>query len=201
MGILIKIQNCHSRICSWKYLKNVGHLIQALTHRGRVTHINVSKQTITGSDNGLSPCRRQAIIWTSAGILLIRPLGTNFSEILKQIYIFSFKKMHLKMSSGKGQPFCLGVNVLMCWYAIQFHSYLHNVTYIHQGNLKAHARHGNHVETIRRSSYQTRKHWWWRHNRKKCLLLTLCYGKSPVTSGFPECKAFFVVRMNKLVNN
>ena len=35
-----------------------------------------------GSDNGLSPGRRQAIIWTNVGILLIEPLGTNFSEIL-----------------------------------------------------------------------------------------------------------------------
>ena len=45
-------------------------------------HICVSKQTIIGSDNGLSPGRRQAIIWTNAGILLIGTLGTNFSEIL-----------------------------------------------------------------------------------------------------------------------
>ena len=52
-----------------------------LTHWGRVMHICVSKQTIIGSDNGLSPDRRQAIIWTSAGILLIGPLGTNFGEI------------------------------------------------------------------------------------------------------------------------
>ena len=41
----------------------------------------VSKQTIIDSDNGLSPGRRQAIIWTNAGILLIETLGTNFSEI------------------------------------------------------------------------------------------------------------------------
>ena len=33
-----------------------------LTHWGRVTHICVGKQTIIGSDNGLSPGRRQAII-------------------------------------------------------------------------------------------------------------------------------------------
>ena len=33
-----------------------------LTHRGRVTHICVSKRTIIGSDNGLSPSRCQAII-------------------------------------------------------------------------------------------------------------------------------------------
>ena len=40
-----------------------------LTHWGRVTHIWVDKLTVTGSDNGLSPDRRQAIIWTNAGIL------------------------------------------------------------------------------------------------------------------------------------
>ena len=83
-----------------------------LTHWGRATHICVGKLTIIGSDNGLSPGRRQAIIWTNAGILLIGPLGTNFSEIVIEIRSFSFKKMHLKMSSGKWRPFCLGLNVI-----------------------------------------------------------------------------------------
>ena len=86
-----------------KYAKPNGIQVRSLwllkTHWGRVTHICVSKLTIIGSDNGLSPGRRQAIIWTNAGILLIRTLGTNFSEILGQIHSFSFKKMHLKMSS------------------------------------------------------------------------------------------------------
>ena len=40
------------------------------------------------SDNGLSPGRRKAIIWTNAGISLIGPLGTNFSEILTEIITF-----------------------------------------------------------------------------------------------------------------
>ena len=83
-----------------------------LTHWGRVTHICVNKLPIFGSDNGLSPGRRQAIIWTNAGILLIGPLGTNFSEILIVSHTFSFKKMHLKMSSAKWRSFCLGLNVL-----------------------------------------------------------------------------------------
>ena len=87
-------------------------LTELLTHWGRVTHICVSKITIIGSDNGLSPGRSQAIIWTSVGTLLIWPLGTNFSEILIEIYTFSFKKMHLKMSSAKWRPFCLGLNAL-----------------------------------------------------------------------------------------
>ena len=84
-----------------------------LTHWGRVTHICVSKLTIIGSDNGLSPGRRQAIIWTNAGILLIWPLGTNFSEILIEIQTFSLKKMRLKMSSAKCFPLRLGFNVLI----------------------------------------------------------------------------------------
>ena len=82
-----------------------------LTHWGRVTHICVSKLTIIGSDNGLSPDRRQAIIWTNTGISLIGPLGTNFSEILIEILTLSFKKMRLKVSSAKRWPFCLGLNV------------------------------------------------------------------------------------------
>ena len=83
-----------------------------LTHWGRATHI-CSKLTIIGSDNGLSPDRRQAIIWTNAGLLLIRPLGTNFSEILIEILAFSFKKMRLKVASAKRRPFCLGLNMLI----------------------------------------------------------------------------------------
>ena len=48
-------------------------------------HICVNKLTIIGSDNGLSPGRRQAIIWTDGWILLIGPLETNLSEILIEI--------------------------------------------------------------------------------------------------------------------
>ena len=77
-----------------------------------MTHICVSKLTIIVPDNGLSPDRRQAIIWTNAEILLIWTSGTNFSEILSEIHIFSFKKMHLKISCAKRRPFCLGLNVL-----------------------------------------------------------------------------------------
>ena len=87
-----------------------------------MTHICVNKLTIIGSDNGLSPGQRQAIIWTNAGILkkkkkdagilLTEHLRTNFSEILNEIDTFSFKKIYLQMLSGKWWPFCLGLNVL-----------------------------------------------------------------------------------------
>ena len=86
--------------------------VEMLTHWGRVTHICVSKLTIIGSDNGLSSGRRQVIIWTNDGIVLIRTLFTNFSENLSEIHSFSLKKMHLKMSSAKWRLFRLGLNEL-----------------------------------------------------------------------------------------
>ena len=102
-----------SQGCKWKYILCLKKSAQqGLTHWGRVAHICVSNLTTIGSDNGLSPGRRQAIIWTNAGILLIDPSWTNFSEILIEIPTFSFKKMRLKVSSAKWRPFCLGLSVL-----------------------------------------------------------------------------------------
>ena len=105
-------KNSVENVAQMVMLANRTLNISALTHWGRVTYICVSNLTITGSDNGLSPGWHQAIIWANAGILLIGPLGINFSEILIEINTFSFKKMPLKMSSGKWQQFCLGLSVL-----------------------------------------------------------------------------------------
>ena len=77
-----------------------------------MAHTCVGNLVIIGSDNGLLPGRRQAIIWTNAGILLTGPLGTNFSEILSEIHTVSIKKIRLKTSSAKWRPFCLCLNVL-----------------------------------------------------------------------------------------
>ena len=106
---------------------------KSLTHWGRVTHICVSKLTIIGSDNGLSPDRHQVIIWTNDVLLLIGPLGTHFSEIFIEILTFSFKKMHLKVSSAIRRLFCLGLNVLTkgCDVNCSVH-----ITFLHPGNLK-----------------------------------------------------------------
>ena len=115
-GILIEIptfsfKKIHLKMSYAKWLLLcVG--LNVLTHWGRVTHICVSKLTVIASDNGLSPGRRQAIVWTNAGKLLIKLLGTNFRETIIEIHTFSSKKMHLKMSSGKWRPFFLGLNVL-----------------------------------------------------------------------------------------
>ena len=83
-----------------------------LTHWGRVKHICVSKLTTISSYNGLSPGRRQAIIWTNDGILLIWQLETKFNEILVKIHKLLFKRIHINMSSGNWRPFCFGLNVL-----------------------------------------------------------------------------------------
>ena len=98
---------------------------KAVTHWGRVTHICVSKLTSIGSDNGLSPNRRQAFIWTNAGLLLIGPLRTNFSEILIGNQTFSLKKMHLKLSSAKWRLFRLGLKELMPLHPIRPHRLNH----------------------------------------------------------------------------
>ena len=97
---------------SFVLLCSVSNQWLKLTHWGRVTHICVGNLIIIGSDNGLSPGRRQAIIWTNAGISLFGPLGIIFSEIVIKVQTFSFKKMHFKMSSGKWRTSCLGLNVL-----------------------------------------------------------------------------------------
>ena len=111
--------HCYGDSLLWVFRRKINSIvtmyktvIPMLAHWGRVTHICVRKLTIIGSDNALSPGRCQAMIWNNAGLLLIEPLGTNFSEIWIRIQTFSFKKMHLKMASAKWRPFCLGLNVL-----------------------------------------------------------------------------------------
>ena len=65
-----------------------------LAHWGHVMYICAGNLTSIGSNNGLSPGQREAIIRTSAGVLLIGPLGINISEIIVEIHAFLFKKIH-----------------------------------------------------------------------------------------------------------
>ena len=120
---------CHDVLIMTK--NQMTHVKTCLTHWGRVTHICVSKLAIIGSDNGLVPDRRKAIIWTIAVLLLIGPLGTNFSEILIEILASSFKEMRLKVWSAKWRPFCLGLNVFsqvtsQPWSVLPVKLYLHH---------------------------------------------------------------------------
>ena len=88
-----------SSVCTHLYHGYALCVQWKLTHWGRVTQLCVSELTIIGSNNGLSPGRRQAIIWTNAGILLIRTSGTNFRwNQVKSIHFRSRKciwKCHL----------------------------------------------------------------------------------------------------------
>ena len=106
-----------------------------LTHWGRVTHICIGNLVIISSDYGLWPGRRQAIIWTNAGILLIGPLGTNFSEILIERLTISFEKMRLKVSSAKWWPFCLGLTVLILHVLDILHHVARNLIINPNGNI------------------------------------------------------------------
>ena len=97
---------------NWRPISRLWWSFVSLTHWERVTHISVDDLTIIGSDNCSSPGRRQAIIWTNAGILLIGPIGTNISEISIEILTFSFKKLRLKVSCAEWRSFSLGLSVL-----------------------------------------------------------------------------------------
>ena len=82
----LRINNCEAGDL-WRRRAHYGVTVMRnsapleLAHWGRMTHICVGKLTIYSSYNGLSPGRRQAIIWTNAGILLIVSFGMNFGEI------------------------------------------------------------------------------------------------------------------------
>ena len=185
-----------------------------------MTHICISKLTIIGSGNGLSPGRSQVIIWTNAGILLIRTLGTNFN-ILSEIHVFSFKKMHLKMSSAKWRPFCLGLNVLRvynrnCEWNLWCY-YLKNPTLspfciCYDVGKTGNFNHNYSNVIFQKISIMSSKMWngslilpCWRHQMETfSALLALCAGNSSVTGVFPwqrpvtrSFDVFFDLHMNK----
>ena len=122
----------HSCYAMYKHLSDlcVKLLMTAsycITHWGWVKHIFVSKLTIVGSNNGLSPGRRQAIIWTNVGMLSIGPLGINFSEILIGIFIEenAFEIVVWKMAAILSRPQC--VNNWYSWWLT-----LHCIHYVHR---------------------------------------------------------------------
>ena len=100
-----------------RYSALMSWLIEAsMNYRGLVEaewHIYVSMNyAIIASDNGLSPDRRQTIIWNSAKILSSDPLETNFNEILAtNSYIFiqenPFENFVWNMSAISSQPQCV----------------------------------------------------------------------------------------------
>ena len=104
--------NMLGEICDANLAGRCSGQFITLTHWGRVMHICISKLIIIGSENDLEPGRRQPIIWTNAGVLLVRTSETHASEILSKTHKFPFKRMHLKMSSVKWWQFCLDLKVI-----------------------------------------------------------------------------------------
>ena len=99
----------------WNFLKLVPESLFTdayMRHEGEMSwftevewctyYVSVN-QAITDLDNALLPM---------LGLLLIWHFATNFSEIRIKIQKFSCKKMDMKMSSAKYQPFCSGLNQL-----------------------------------------------------------------------------------------
>ena len=76
-----------------------------------MTLIRVGKITTIGSDNGLSPGRRQAIISFSAGILLIGYIRINFSEIISDKSYVSIKGNALQNVVYGMMAICLDLNL------------------------------------------------------------------------------------------
>ena len=79
--------------------------VQHFTHWGRETQL-----TIIGSDNGLSPGRHQAILWTNAGIL--NPYEQNSVKSLSKFINFHSRKCIWKCRLRNGGHF---VSASLCF--------------------------------------------------------------------------------------
>ena len=87
----------------------------------------VSKLIIIGSDNGLSPCWGQAIIWTNAGLLLIWTPSNKFGEISIFVHFHSRKSIWKCRLDNDGHFIPASMSSLKTWR-------IFNLTYcIHYG--------------------------------------------------------------------
>ena len=84
---------------------------KVLTHQGRVTHICVSKLTIVGSHNGLSPCRRQW--WYIVNWNLKNKLKGNYNRN-SNIFIQenAFENLVCEMAAILSRPQCVKKMIL-----------------------------------------------------------------------------------------
>ena len=106
------VHNCMKMYSLEPFL--INNFFINLIHWGWVMHICISKLTIIGSDNDLSPGRHQAIIWINIGILLIGPLGTN-SVKYKSNFFFqekAFENVVRKLGAILSRPQCVNVEIL-----------------------------------------------------------------------------------------
>ena len=101
----------------------INMIYKPLTHWGRVTHICVSKLAIIAPDVAWSAPSHNLNQWWN----IVNSNHRNKRQWkLKRNHIFSFKKMHLKISAAKWRPFCLGLNVLKWWSCISANTNIQN---------------------------------------------------------------------------
>ena len=90
-----------------------------------LNHPIVTQLAIIDSDDGLSPGRRQSIIWTSAGILLVWTLRTKLMwNSNRNSYIFiqenAFENIVCEMSAILSRPQYVNVLILSDAYTFQW---------------------------------------------------------------------------------
>ena len=94
------------RGCRYQYPRN------GLTHGGRVTHICVNILDHHWFRSWLVAWSAPSHYLNQCWDIVNWTLRNKLQWHLNERHIFSFKKIHLKMSSGKCRPFCLGLHVL-----------------------------------------------------------------------------------------
>ena len=86
--------------------------VNGLINWGRVTHICVSKINHHWSREWFVAWSAPSHYLNQCWIIVHWNLKNKLQWNLNKICTFTFKKMHLKMSSVKWRPFCLGLNML-----------------------------------------------------------------------------------------
>ena len=146
-----------------------------------------------GSDNGLSPIRRKAMIKTNTGSLSIGPLGTNFNETFIKIKNALVMKMHLKVSSVKRRLFCLGGDELTQYWVEWCCKETLEISYTNHSRLLPHILSSfsfnismlgawiNCLTFLRAWEYSRTPHWWtciqeyyWSHGSHPCQIRGIC---------------------------
>ena len=141
-------------------------------------HICIRNWLTIGSGKGLSPVWCQTIAWTNVGLLPIRLLGTNFSEIQIRILSFSFKIMHFKLLFAKMAANLSRVTLVMALRAVLalccFSHFITLMSNEHHGIL-----HNWQLHCLFYSLLKLKKN-------EVTVLLSQCKGKPQVISRFPS---------------
>ena len=138
----------------------------------------VGNLAIIGSDNGSAPSHYLNQCKNIVNLTIRNKIQWN----LMQIHTFSFKKMHVKTSFAKRQPFCLGLDVSTQTQCSPSQSrFLTGCTYS-SNKSKYFKLTGIGWLRFLRSMISRDKHYpWWRHQMETfSALLALCAGNSPV---------------------